>query len=83
VRFFVTSLFPRSALVTVTHQNGRRKRCQLPDITTGRQLTWDEWVKAVEDLEARAELAERRGLHSTAKSWRDMIANLRLRRDEA
>jgi hypothetical protein len=54
----------------------------LPDITTGRQLTWDEWVKAVEDLEARAELAERNGLHSTAKSWRDMIANLRLRRDE-
>jgi hypothetical protein len=45
-------------------------------ITAGRTLTWVAWVKAVEQLEARAELAERNGLPRTARSWRDMIAGL-------
>jgi hypothetical protein len=50
----------------------------MPIITTGRVLSWDEWVKAVEELEARAELAERNGLHSTARSWREQIKNLKV-----
>ena len=53
-------------------------------IVTGRLLSWDEWVKAVEQLKAKAELAERKGLTKTAQSWRDMIVNLhpRIERDE-
>jgi hypothetical protein len=48
----------------------------LPIITTGKSLSWDEWVRAVEQLEARAELAERNGLRHTAQSWRNTITNL-------
>ena len=53
-------------------------------VIRGRSLSWDEWVKAVEELEAKAELAERKGLTKTAQSWRDMIANLhpRIERNE-
>jgi hypothetical protein len=45
-------------------------------ITTGRPLTWEEWVQATEQLEAKAKLAEQRGLPKTAQSWRAMIDNL-------
>ena len=48
----------------------------MPDITTGRTMAWDEWVKAVDYLEARAKLAEQNGLPKTAKSWRTAIENL-------
>ena len=48
-------------------------------ITTGCPLSWDEWVKAVEELEAKAALAERKGLPKTAQSWRDQITSLQLR----
>jgi hypothetical protein len=50
--------------------------------TTGRTLSWDEWRKAVEHLEAKAELADRNGLRHTAQSWRDMIKNLHPRIEE-
>jgi CubicO group peptidase (beta-lactamase class C family) len=45
-------------------------------ITTGRIMTWDEWVQAAEHLEARAKLAEQNGLPRTARSWRTVIENL-------
>jgi hypothetical protein len=51
-------------------------------ITSGRTLSWDEWVQAVEHLEAKAELADHNGLHHTAQSWRDMIASLHLQIEE-
>ena len=41
-------------------------------------MTWDEWVKAVENLEARAKLAEKCGLPQTARSWRTVIENLQV-----
>ena len=47
-------------------------------ITGAQTLTWDQWCRAVEDLEARAAAAERSGLPRTAKSWRERIANLRI-----
>jgi hypothetical protein len=47
-------------------------------ITTGRPLTWDEWVRAMERLEARAKLAEQHGLPKTAQSWRAVIENLQV-----
>jgi hypothetical protein len=52
----------------------------MPIITTGKPLTWEQWVQAVEELEAKAELAERKGLHHTAKSWRDTVSNLKMAR---
>jgi hypothetical protein len=39
-----------------------------------------EWAKAMEDLKARAALAERAGLPKTAQSWRDAIENMARRR---
>jgi hypothetical protein len=51
-------------------------------ITTGRALSWEEWVKAVDDLEARAELAERHRLHRTARCWREQVKTLRLKLEE-
>jgi hypothetical protein len=49
-------------------------------ITTGRTMSSYEWAKAMEDLEARAALAERAGLPKSAKSWRDAIDNMARRR---
>ena len=51
-------------------------------ITTGRLMSWDEWVAAVDYLEARAVAAEQHGLPRTAKSWRTMIENLQVGADE-
>jgi hypothetical protein len=48
-------------------------------ITTGRFMSWSEWVAAVDYLETRAVAAEQHGLPRTAKSWRDMIKNLSTR----
>jgi hypothetical protein len=50
-------------------------------ITTGQPLSWDEWVAAVTDLEARAKLAEQNGLVRTAKLWRSMIENMQVGAD--
>jgi hypothetical protein len=47
-------------------------------ITTGRPLTWDEWVRAAENLEARIKLAKTHGLPKTAQSWRAMIETLQV-----
>jgi hypothetical protein len=46
-------------------------------ITTGHTLSPVELAKAIEQLEAKAVMAEQRGLSHTAKSWRDALANLR------
>jgi hypothetical protein len=51
------------------------------DITTGLPLTWDEWVRAVENLEARIKLAKQHGLPRTAQSWRTVIDTLQVRGD--
>jgi hypothetical protein len=48
-------------------------------ITTGRPLTWDEWVAAADYLEARAKLADQHGLPRTAESWRGVIEHLQVR----
>lgn len=45
-------------------------------VTTGRTLSADELAKAVEQLEAKAKLAESKGLRHTARSWREQIASL-------
>jgi hypothetical protein len=47
-------------------------------ITAGSLLSADSRVRAIEALEAKAALADRNGLHRTARSWRDMATNLRL-----
>jgi hypothetical protein len=47
-------------------------------ITTGRPLSWDEWVRVTENLEARIRLAEQHGLPKTAQSWRAVIENLQV-----
>ena len=41
------------------------------NVTTGRILTWDEWVQAADYLEARARSAEQNGLPKTALAYRD------------
>ena len=51
-------------------------------ITTGQSMTWDEWVAAVDYLEARARLAEQHGLPRTAKSWRTMVESLQVVADD-
>jgi hypothetical protein len=45
-------------------------------ITTGHALSLVELAKAVDQLEAKAALAEEHGLRHTAKSWRDRAASL-------
>jgi hypothetical protein len=64
----------------LTHKSAREFQDKnMTIVTTGKPLSWDAWVQAVEQLEAKAALAERNGLPKTAQSWRNMIANLSLR----
>jgi hypothetical protein len=48
-------------------------------VTTGRILSPAELAEVTEQLEAKAKLAESKGLPETARSWRSQIANLQNR----